>query len=201
MELPAASHRPRIAAGLIFTIQAPRPPPPALAALGHPATGLIFAIRAPKPPPPTLADARAPGGRPHLHDAGSQAAPSRPRSARAPSPTSWGRGETGELRLSHAVEGAVLNPRPTSSSRSGLPSRPLPPSLTLGHPPPLREGGEKWGRHLGDLQIGNAGGSSSDRRSVGGGSEAGAGRGCSSPAERRPMSVIMPTKMARNVRP
>jgi len=36
MELPAASHRPRIAAGLIFAIQAPRLPPPALAALGHP---------------------------------------------------------------------------------------------------------------------------------------------------------------------
>jgi hypothetical protein len=36
----------------------------------------------------------------------------------------------------------------TSSPRCRLPGRPLPHSLTFGHPPPLRGGGERMGRSL-----------------------------------------------------
>ncbi len=97
-----------------------RPLPPSLRS-GTPAVGLIFATRAPRPPPPALAPLGHPGGGPHLRDSGSQAAPSRPRSARAPR-------------------------RRAPSSRLGLPGRPLPALAPLGHPgggPHLRDSGSQ----------------------------------------------------------
>ncbi len=117
-----------------------RPLPPSLRS-GTPAVGLIFATRAPRPPPPALAPLGHPGGGPHLRDSGSQAAPSRPRSARAP--RRW----APSSRL--GLPGRPLPP----SLRSGTPAvglifatrapRPPPPALApLGHPPPLRGGGE-----------------------------------------------------------
>ena len=132
-------------------VLAARPPPPALAALGH---------------PPALAVLGHPGARPHLRGAGSQAAPSRPRCARAPSPTSWWRGECGGFCLSHAVGEGVFE---RMLGRGGgcrqrapglmlwvlAPRRPPPALAALGHPPPLRGGGEVLGACVFDSASGH----------------------------------------------
>ena len=99
--------------------------------------------------------------------AGSQAAPSRPRSARAPSPTSWWRGEKVGVFASPTEWGRREHPAvQAGAERRGLSQtigrphrhvpapRPPPPALApLGHPPPLREGGEKLERRECDSSL------------------------------------------------